>query len=114
MFRRYVLITVLFVSCSLCFSQPVLNFNYSFAETNLRYPQLVSAFYKLNNQQNFRFNNQRSGSLKQFFLKNIIDSAALWWLNANDYHQQTLKQLVEENFAETDSVNIKQADIFFY
>jgi murein L,D-transpeptidase YcbB/YkuD len=112
MFKKYVLITVFVVLCSLCFSQPTLNFGYSFTETNLRYPQLVSAFYKLNSQKNFWFNNQRP-ALKQFFLYNIIDSAALWGLNANDYHQQALKQLVEKNFAEADSLIIKQADAIF-
>jgi hypothetical protein len=55
---------------------------------------------------------QRITSLKQFFLTDIIDSAALWGLDANDYHQQMLKQFIEKNFVEADSLNIKQADIF--
>lgn len=113
MLRSCILISVLIASRIFCFCQPITIFYSSFAEASLRYPQLVSAFYKLNNQENFWYSTERSGSLKQSFLTTVIDSAAFFGLNAGDYHEQMLKQLVEKNFAVTDSLNIRQADILF-
>src|SRR5678815_3393884 len=78
----------------------------------LHYPQLVSAFYTLINQQSFWLNNTQSSSLRNGLI-NVIDSAAYWALDANDYHSKELRRLAGISFAEMDSVTAKRCELVF-
>lgn len=78
----------------------------------LRYPQFVSAFYALINQQNFWLSDTQSLSLRKKFV-NVIDSAANWGLDANNYHNKELHQLAEISFTGKDSVAARHCELKF-
>lgn len=79
---------------------------------DLHYPELVSAFYALINQQSFWLSNNQSSSLRKDFI-NVIDSAANWGLDANDYHDKELHQLAEISVTEKDSGAAKRCELIF-
>lgn len=78
----------------------------------LHYPQLVSAFYTLIHQQSFWLNNTQSSSLRKGLI-HVIDSAAYWALDANDYHNKELHRLAGISFAEINAVNAKRCELVF-
>ena len=101
-----------FIFCVLLFnSKPTVQAQHRLGADTLYYPELVSAFYTLINQQSFWLNNTQSSLRKDF--TNVIDSASNWALNANDYHDRELRQLAETFFTEKDSVAAKHCELLF-
>lgn len=93
---RYLTFLVLFF-----YSAPILQAQETGVD-ELHYPQLASAFYILIKEQNFWLDSTHYSLRKDFI--NVIDSAANWALDPNDYHDKELHQLADIPFTEKDSV----------